>query len=232
MFLEMAYQFVSSMLKELYTSLITMGATRSPFYILIPLILTIHKIPASAGVAQFAAELSTQIHKIFQTSSHKLQVHFYKMLLTLSLLLSLLQVGISLAPHQAVTENDAVFNNIENPVQSCNNLPNNSQSGYYFISNSTGSVNLGYCDTENDFGTRSTGWMRVVNLDMTDANQNCPQGLTEKSGRRCARATEAVGCSSVVSVHMDTSIHECAVRSRLTKVAIPPPFVRTLYKNR
>lgn len=78
MFMEIAYEFVISMLKELYSSLITMGATHSPFCILIALILTINKIPASGRVAQFAAKPSTQISKIFQTPSHKLQVHFLK----------------------------------------------------------------------------------------------------------------------------------------------------------
>ena len=45
----------------------------------------------------------------------------------------------------------------------------------------------------------SSGWMRVVNLDMTDRNQRCPSGLiTVTNGGKTFCRKHGSGCSSVV----------------------------------
>ena len=63
---------------------------------------------------------------------------------------------------------------------SCKNIPAESSSGYYHVRNSiTGDSVLKYCDMNRTSCCtgREGGWMRVANIDMTDPNQQCPQGL-------------------------------------------------------
>ena len=63
---------------------------------------------------------------------------------------------------------------------SCKNIPAESPSGYYHIRNNiTGDSVLKYCDMNRTSCCtgREGGWMRVANIDMTDPNQQCPQGL-------------------------------------------------------
>ena len=84
---------------------------------------------------------------------------------------------------------------------SCKNLPAGSPSGYYSIYNSTGHPNRVYCDMTRRCGCNSTGgWMRVAFLNMTDPNQQCPDGLRliTSPKRTCGRSTPEEGCASVV----------------------------------
>ena len=86
-------------------------------------------------------------------------------------------------------------------LASCKNLPAGSLSGYYWLYNSTGYPNSVYCDLTRRCGCNSRGgWMRVAFLNMTDPNQQCPDGLRliTSPKRTCGRSTPAVGCASVV----------------------------------
>ena len=85
---------------------------------------------------------------------------------------------------------------------SCKSVPAGSSSGYYSIYNSTGYPNRVYCDMNRRCGCNSTGgWMRIAFLNMTDHNQQCPDGLRliTSPKRTCGRSTiPAGGCDSVV----------------------------------
>ena len=74
-------------------------------------------------------------------------------------------------------------------------------SGYYWIRNSTGDAVQVYCDMETENCGNVTGWRRVANIDMTNASNTCPEGLTytvESSTRMCTRShTVYDRCSSV-----------------------------------
>ncbi len=63
-------------------------------------------------------------------------------------------------------------------VSSCSDI---SQSGEYLITDTTGSLVRVYCDMDRTSCSCNTAglrrWMRVANLDMTDPNQNCPDGF-------------------------------------------------------
>ena len=69
-----------------------------------------------------------------------------------------------------------------NPISSCRDLVQGSPSGVYWIHNSdTSLTSQVYCHmnrTNCGCSTTTEGWMRVANVDMTDPNQNCPDGLT------------------------------------------------------
>ncbi len=65
-------------------------------------------------------------------------------------------------------------------VSSCSDIPQYKPSGEYWIAtNATSSPVQVYCDMDRTSCSCSTtgGWMRVANLDMTDRNQNCPDGF-------------------------------------------------------
>ncbi len=88
---------------------------------------------------------------------------------------------------------------INNPANSCSDIPQDRPSGEYWIA--TGSPVQVYCDMNRTSCSCNTagGWMRVANLDMTDPNQNCPEGLrlvtrTEPPLHTCGR--EGPGCTS------------------------------------
>ena len=73
-------------------------------------------------------------------------------------------------------------------------------SGYYNIWTPEG-VERVYCvmNTTN-CGNITGGWMRAAYIDMTDASNSCPQGLTytvASTRRMCTRTNILVGCSSV-----------------------------------
>ncbi len=92
---------------------------------------------------------------------------------------------------------------INNPASSCSDIPQDRPSGEYWIAtDSTSSPVQVYCDMNRTSCSCNTtgGWMRVANLDMTDPNQNCPEGLrlvtrTEPPLHTCGRVEEP-GCTS------------------------------------
>ena len=91
---------------------------------------------------------------------------------------------------------------INNPASSCSDIPQDRPSGEYWIAtNTTSSPVQVYCDMNRTSCNCNTagGWMRVANLDMTDPNQNCTEGLrfirrTKPPLRTCGR--HAPGCLS------------------------------------
>ncbi|XP_064388639.1 uncharacterized protein LOC135336710 [Halichondria panicea] len=93
---------------------------------------------------------------------------------------------------------------INNPASSCSDIPQDRPSGEYWIAtNTTSSPVQVYCDMNRTSCSCNTtgGWMRVSNLDMTDPNQNCPEGLrlvtrTEPPLRTCGRVEGPAGCTS------------------------------------
>ncbi len=93
---------------------------------------------------------------------------------------------------------------INNPASSCSDIPQDRSSGEYWIRNTTSSLVQVYCDMNGTSCSCNTagGWMRVANLDMTDPNQNCPDGFnltirTEPPLRTCGRTGELrTGCTS------------------------------------
>ncbi len=83
---------------------------------------------------------------------------------------------------------------------SCNELQAYRHSGYYRLRGSSEQV---YCDMDRqNCGCGSTrGWMRVADIDMTDPNQQCPEGFRLRSGtskRMCEMLTQKGGCTSIV----------------------------------
>ena len=65
-----------------------------------------------------------------------------------------------------------------NPASSCKLIPQDSQSGHYWIQHTgTGYANLEYCDMTRTYCNSTGGWMRVAHLNFTDTNQNCPSGF-------------------------------------------------------
>ena len=89
------------------------------------------------------------------------------------------------------------------PKHSCRDLPQGSPSGYYYIKTSNGFIQV-YCDNDlrNCSCNVTTGWLRVVELDMTDPTQQCPDGFklidrTEPPLRTCGRPDgHSDGCVS------------------------------------
>ncbi|XP_064388465.1 uncharacterized protein LOC135336541 [Halichondria panicea] len=92
---------------------------------------------------------------------------------------------------------------INNPASSCSDISQDRSSGEYWISPDTSSPVQVYCDMNRTSCSCNTagGWMRVANLDMTDPNQNCPEGLrlvtrTEPPLRTCGRIEGPARCVS------------------------------------
>ena len=88
-----------------------------------------------------------------------------------------------------------------NPVASCAALPPSSPSGYYWVMASNGSAVSVYCNMTLSCGGVTGGWMRVVELDMTNSSHQCPSGLMERNDslniRTCVRNEVSPGCSLV-----------------------------------
>ena len=87
-------------------------------------------------------------------------------------------------------------------VHSCEEIKTNwpnSSSDYYTIADSNGRTRHIYCHMEELCGS-DEGWMRVAYLDMSDPNEQCPEGfrLYEENGvRACGRHTTSSGsCTS------------------------------------
>ena len=87
------------------------------------------------------------------------------------------------------------------PTTSCAALPPSYPSGYYWVRASNGSAVSVYCDMTLSCGGVTGGWMRVLELDMTNSRHQCPSGLMERNDspniRTCVRNEFLGGCSSV-----------------------------------
>ena len=75
-----------------------------------------------------------------------------------------------------------------------------SPSGYYEVQNSTGQVVRVYCDMKRTFTKTGAlrGWMSVVNLNMNNSNQNCPNGLTARANPSSCEKSAKDGCDSAI----------------------------------
>ena len=90
------------------------------------------------------------------------------------------------------TQSPPLEGSFENPASSCSDIPQNSPSGEYWIkNNSTNSPVQVYCDMNRTCSCNNItgGWMRVASLDMSDPNQQCPDGfeLMTSPIRTCIR---------------------------------------------
>ena len=92
-----------------------------------------------------------------------------------------------------------------NPATSCKEIyecNSTAPSGYYWVRNATGSATQVFCEMNTtNCGNITGGWMRAAYIDMTNENNNCPQGLNytvASSTRMCSRShTGLISCSSV-----------------------------------
>ncbi len=86
------------------------------------------------------------------------------------------------------------------PALSCTSLSPSSPSGYYWVSNSIGSVVHVYCDMTRSCGGVTGGWMRVAELDMTNSSHQCPSGPRQRNDSNLHTCGNSFpeGCSSVI----------------------------------
>jgi hypothetical protein len=72
-----------------------------------------------------------------------------------------------------------------------------SPSGYYWLESSSEPIQA-YCDMERTCGGVEGGWMKVININMSNSSSTCPSGFKTLTSpkRLCARKTDAAGCSS------------------------------------
>ena len=95
-----------------------------------------------------------------------------------------------------------------NPARSCRDIPVDNPSGDYWIQTDDTSCPIRvYCELDGSACSCKCdtpgGWMRVANLDMTDPNQNCPDGFTQVNSndpplRLCGRSVVGAGCNTIV----------------------------------
>ena len=85
------------------------------------------------------------------------------------------------------------------PATSCKDIKPDDTSGFYAIRNMLGQVSDRYCNMDLVGCGREGGWMGVVNLDMTQPNQQCPPGFRTitASGKRLCGRPGPPGCVSV-----------------------------------
>ena len=114
-----------------------------------------------------------------------------------------------------ILQNSIPKGTIENPVNSCSDIPQGGPSGEYWIqTNNAKSLNQVYCDMTRTCCNATGGWMRVANLDMTDPNQQCPDEFrlvtrTTAPLRTCGH-TGSAGCvSTTFPVHGIEYSHVC-----------------------
>ena len=99
---------------------------------------------------------------------------------------------------------------VENPATSCNTLPHGSVSGHYWIQALNGSAVSVYCDTTRVCCDITGGWIRVADLDMTNATQECPPTFRAITSPRRLCGTHGSGCvSTTFPVHGVQYSHVC-----------------------
>ena len=98
------------------------------------------------------------------------------------------------------TTGTTVGESADNPADSCNHIANecatSPESGYYWVKSQLGPVGV-YCEMNPEFN-RAGGWRRVVGIDMTEEDTDCPEGLEliTSPRRMCRRPFREAGCSS------------------------------------
>ena len=91
-----------------------------------------------------------------------------------------------------------------NPATSCKEIHDcdpTAPSGYYWVRNATGGATQVFCEMNTtNCGNITGGWMRAAYINMTDAANSCPVGLTyysQSSTRICSSSISSGGCTSV-----------------------------------
>ena len=91
-----------------------------------------------------------------------------------------------------------------NPATSCKEIYQcnpTAASGYYWVRNTTGDATQVFCEMNTtNCGNITGGWMRAAYINMTDAANSCPVGLTyytQNSTRICSSSISSGGCTSV-----------------------------------
>ena len=138
---------------------------------------------------------------------------------------------------QATTEPQAPLGSFQNPANSCRDIPQDSPSGEYYIQTGSNPPIQVYCDTNRTSCSCNAtgGWTRIVNIDMTDPNQNCPDGFelitrTEPPLRTCGMPGGPAGCvSATFPVHGIEYSHVCG---RIVSYQIGSPDAFYNYVNR
>ncbi len=92
---------------------------------------------------------------------------------------------------------------LSNPVASCSILYNNNyQSNNYWVTNAANQPVNVYCDMDRECCNNGVrGWMKVADIDMTNSNQQCPNGFTLHTRTSAPRRTcgrPGGGCSSTI----------------------------------
>ena len=87
------------------------------------------------------------------------------------------------------------------PASSCREIRERSPSlpsGYYWVKPGSRPAVEVYCSMTTVCDDVSGGWMQVANIDMTNSNHTCPQGLRTLTTplRMCGRSITSAGCSS------------------------------------
>ena len=88
------------------------------------------------------------------------------------------------------------------PANSCDDIPQECSSGWYWLKTPSKETVRIYCDLERKCGCGNDtqeAWMRVAYLDMTDPNESCPDGLRmiKTPKRSCRRSYQAFQTSIV-----------------------------------
>ena len=86
------------------------------------------------------------------------------------------------------------------PAHSCKEIYDrntSSPSGYYWLESSSEPVQA-YCDMDRTCGGVEGGWMKVININMSNSSSTCPSGLKTLTSpkRLCAMNINGGGCSS------------------------------------
>ena len=99
---------------------------------------------------------------------------------------------------------------MENPATSCNTLPHGSVSGHHWIQALNGSAVSVYCDTTRMCCEITGGWIRVADLDMTNATQQCPPAFRAIASPKRLCGTHGYSCvSTTFPVHGVQYSHVC-----------------------
>ena len=122
-------------------------------------------------------------------------------------------------------------NSEQNPATSCKEIHDcdpTSPSGYYWINTTTGPVQV-YCLMEtNNCGDITGGWMRAAYVNMTNAINTCPEGLTYtviSSTRMCTRShSNSMSCSSVTFPTQGVPYTKVCGRARGYQYYLTPAF--------
>ena len=103
---------------------------------------------------------------------------------------------------EASPDHDAT-NSYISPALSCQEIARSKPHqlpSYQWIKNSTFHPVMVYCTAATQCCSQGdVGWMRVANFDMSDPNQDCPQGFKQFSTptRSCGRTLSTGGCQSM-----------------------------------